>query len=82
MNAIIASCNTVAADMTAAHLMGFSPHEIPTFAWANKAGLRPERLEEIEFRGDPLSDLRREFERPRILPWSVARGVWATREII
>lgn len=81
MDTIVASATPLAADMVAASLMGFSPAEIPTFIWANKAGLRPERMEEIEVRGDSLVSLRRKFVRPVIIPWSVARNVWATREI-
>jgi len=81
MNTIVASVNPLAADMVAASLMGFGPSEIPTFRWANKAGLRPERMEEIEFRGDPFASVHRRFARPFVVPWSVARLAWATREI-
>jgi uncharacterized protein (DUF362 family) len=81
MDTIIAGVNPLAADMVAASLMGFRPSEIPTFTWANKAGLLPERMEEIEVPGESLDSLRREFVRPFIVPWSTARNVWATREI-
>jgi hypothetical protein len=61
--------------------MGFNPTEVPTFSWANKAGLGPERLDQIEIRGEPLDTVRRKFVRPAIVPWSIARYFWATREI-
>jgi len=81
METIVAGANPLATDMVAASLMGFEPAEIPTFTWANKVGLRPERLDEIEIRGQPIEKARRTFARPRIAPWDVVRNVWATREI-
>jgi uncharacterized protein (DUF362 family) len=81
MDAIIAGTNPLATDMVAARLMGFDPSEIPTFAWAQKAGLRPERLDEIELRGESVESVRRKFARPQVSPWDVVRKVWATREI-
>jgi len=81
METIVAGTNPLATDMVAASLMGFKPSEVPTFAWANKAGLRPEGLEDIEIRGDPMESIRRRFVRPRILPWSVVRTFWAPREV-
>ena len=81
METIVAGANPLATDMVAANLMGFDPPEVPTFTWANKAGLRPERLDEIEIRGESVERVRRKFERPQILPWSVVRNFWATREI-
>ena len=81
MDVIVAGTNPLATDMVAASLMGFEPAEIPTFTWANKAGLGPERLDEIEVRGDPVENVRRKFLRPLIQPWSAVRRYWATREI-
>jgi uncharacterized protein (DUF362 family) len=81
MEVIVAGTNPLATDMVAANLMGFDPPEIPTFTWANKAGLRPERLEEIEVRGEPVEKVRRRFKRPLIQPWNTVRNFWATREI-
>ena len=72
MDLIVAGTNPLATDMVAAAAMGFAPEEIPTFAWANRAGLRPERLEEIEIRGEPLDRVRRKFVKPAIVPWSPA----------
>jgi len=81
METIVAGTNPLATDMVAASLMGFNVSEIPTFTWANKAGLRPERLDEIEIRGESIESARQKFARPQILPWDVVRNVWATREI-
>jgi len=81
MATIVAGANPLATDMVAAHLMGFAPSEIPTFTWAQKAGLRPERFDQIELRGDPVESIRRKFVRPQIVPWEIARQTWATREI-
>jgi len=81
MEAIVAGTNALATDMVAANLMGFNPSEIPTFTWAHKAGLRPERLDEIEICGASVESVRRKFARPQVLPWEVVRNSWATREI-
>jgi len=81
METIVAGANPLATDMVAAALMGFDVSDIPTFAWASKAGLRPERLDDIEIRGVPIESARRKFARPQIAPWEAARQVWATREI-
>ena len=81
MELILAGTNPLATDMVAASVMGFDPSEIPTFAWANRAGLSPQRLEEIEVRGEAIGNVQRKFARPVITPWSVARKFWATREI-
>jgi uncharacterized protein (DUF362 family) len=81
METIVAGTNPLAADMVAAQLMGFDPSEIPTFLWANKAGMWPGRLEEIEIRGEKPESVRRRFVRPAIVPWKIARNFWATREI-
>jgi len=81
METIIAGSDPLATDMVAASVMGFDPPEIPTFAWANKAGLRPERLDEIDVRGESIESVKRKFARPQVVPWSVARTAWATREI-
>jgi len=81
METIVAGTNPLATDIVAASLMGFRPAEVPTFIWANKAGLRPERLEDIEIRGLSIESVRRPFVRPRILPWNIVRTFWAPREL-
>jgi len=81
MDVIVAGTNPVAADMVAASLMGFAPAEVPVFAWAEKAGLRPGRLEEIEIRGEPLDRVRRPFAKPQVVAWSAIRNFWGNKEL-
>jgi uncharacterized protein (DUF362 family) len=81
MDLIIAGANPVAADMVAAAVMGFQPSEVPVFAWANKAGLHPAGLEEIEIRGERLQDVRRPFAKPQVYPWSIVRPLFGAKEI-
>jgi uncharacterized protein (DUF362 family) len=81
MNVIIAGTNPLATDMVAASVMGFEPDEIPTFTWANKVGMLPQNLEEIEIRGEEISGVRRRFKRPRLNDWNDIRSVWASQEL-
>jgi len=81
MDVIIAGTNPVATDMVAASAMGFEPGEIPTFAWANKAGLTPVRLADIELRGDALDQVRRPFQKPFLMKWNNIRPLWGAKEI-
>jgi len=81
MEMIIAGANPLATDMIAAHLMGFDEGAVPTFTWANKAGLDPARVDQIEVRGEPLTGARRQFKKPLVMPWAIGRHFWATREI-
>jgi uncharacterized protein (DUF362 family) len=81
MDLIIAGTNPLATDMVAASCMGFRPEEIPTFHWANKAGLTPSRLDEIEVRGETLEQARRPFIRPKIYAWKEIRDVWGAKEV-
>jgi len=81
MNVIVAGTNPLATDMAAASLMGFEPREVPTFHWANKAGMTPRSLAEIEIRGEPLKNVRRSFERPQLLAWNDIRPYWGLKEI-
>jgi len=81
METIVAGTNPLATDMVGAKLMGFEAAEIPTFAWANKAGMLPARLEDVEIRGEAVETAQRRFVRPEMQPWGAVRRVWATREI-
>jgi uncharacterized protein (DUF362 family) len=81
MNLIIAGTNPLATDMVAANCMGFQPSEIAQFTWANKAGLKPAGLDEIEVRGKPLGSVRRSFKKPSIYTWEQVRQVWGVKEI-
>jgi uncharacterized protein (DUF362 family) len=81
MNVIVAGTNPLATDMVAAKLMGFEPKEIPTFFWADKAGMKPTSFNEIEIRGEPLDRVRRPFARPQLYTWNAIRSVWGAKEI-
>jgi len=81
MNVIVAGTNPLATDMVAANLMGFEPQDIPTFLWANKAGMTPLSLPEIEIRGEALDRVRRPFAKPQLSTWNAIRSVWGAREI-
>ena len=81
MDVIVAGTNPVAADMVAASVMGFAPAEVPTFLWANKAGLRPGALEEIEIRGEPIQRARRVFAKPQLVAWNAIRPYWGNHEL-
>jgi uncharacterized protein (DUF362 family) len=81
MGLIIAGTNPLATDMVSAGLMGFEPGEVPMFAWANKAGMKPARLDEIEVRGEKLDAVRRKFARPQLFSWPSIRNLWGVKEI-
>ncbi len=81
MDLIIAGTNPLATDIVAASIMGFEPNEVPTFIWANKAGMKPTKLDEIEVRGEKPDTVRRQFARPQIYPWAAISGFWGAQEI-
>ena len=81
MDLIIAGTNPLATDMVASKVMGFETAEIPTFSWANKAGMEPASMDEIEIRGEKLEDVRRNFVKPTIYTWENIRDVWGAKEI-
>jgi uncharacterized protein (DUF362 family) len=81
MGLIIAGTNPLATDMIAASCMGFKTEEIPTFYWANKAGLTPSRLDEIEVRGETPEQVKRPFIRPKTYAWKEIRDVWGVKEV-
>ena len=63
MNLIIAGTDPLATDMVAASVMGIKPTEVPTFVWAQKLGMKPGLLEEIEVRGAQIDEVKRKFVR-------------------
>lgn len=81
MDVIIAGTNPLATDMVAASVMGFEPEEIPTFVWANKAGMQPQSLDEIDIRGEEVSRVSRRFVEPQLNSWNDIRLVWGVQEI-
>jgi uncharacterized protein (DUF362 family) len=81
MDLIIAGTNPLATDMVTARCMGFRPREIPTFTWANKAGMKPSRMEDIEIRGEQPRDVGRKFVRPNVVAWKDIKDVWGFKVI-
>jgi uncharacterized protein (DUF362 family) len=81
MNLIIAGTDPLATDMVAASIMGFQPSEIPTFQWANKAGMQTQKLSQIEIRGETIASVQRNFVRPQLTPWNDIRGTFGAQEL-
>ena len=73
MGVIVVGTNPLATDMVASSLMGFMPREVPTFAWAAKAGMKPGSLDEIEIRVAALDTVRRPFAKPELVTWDAIR---------
>ncbi|MGB2960097.1 MAG: hypothetical protein WBD30_14505, partial [Bacteroidota bacterium] len=65
----------------AASLMGFRMHEVPTFRWAQKIGMTPETLDEVEVRGEKLESVRRRFRKPDIVSWDSICRSWGVKEL-
>jgi uncharacterized protein (DUF362 family) len=81
MGLIIAGTNPLATDMVAASLMGFRMREVPTFRWAQKVGMTPGSLDEIDIRGEALASVRRRFQKPNIASWSSICRNWGVKEL-
>ncbi|MFC1716122.1 DUF362 domain-containing protein [Candidatus Poribacteria bacterium] len=81
MDLIIAGTNPLATDIVAASVMGFEPDEIPQFDWAEKAGMSPTRLGEIEVRGERIDNVRRNFVRADVTPWAGISDSFAVHEL-
>ncbi len=81
MGVIVAGTNPLATDVVAARIMGFKPEEVPTFAVAQKAGMKPASLEEIEIRGEKLANVERALKKPQIFPWDSISRVWGVKEM-
>ena len=81
MGVIVAGTNPLATDMVAAHIMGFRKEEVPTFVVAQRAGMKPVSLEEIEIRGEKLSSVRRMLKKPNVVPWQSISQVWGVKEM-
>ncbi len=81
MDLIIAGNNPLATDMVASRVMGFKTDEIPTFSWANKAGMKPSSIDEIEVRGETIQSVQRNLLKPTIYAWESIRSFWGAKEI-
>jgi uncharacterized protein (DUF362 family) len=81
MDLIIAGVNPLATDMVASNCMGFKPNEIPTFHWANKVGMKPTCLDNIELRGERPRNVGKNLVRPNIYAWNDIRNIWGAKVI-
>ena len=81
MGVIIAGTNPLATDMVAARVMGFRAEEVPTFAFARKAGMEPSTLEGVEVRGESIGDVERSFKRPELVSWENINHFWGVKEL-
>jgi uncharacterized protein (DUF362 family) len=81
MGVIVAGTNPLATDMVAAGIMGFKTEEIPTFTCAHRAGMGPSSIEEIEVRGERISDVGRMFMRPAVVSWDSISHMWGVKEM-
>jgi uncharacterized protein (DUF362 family) len=81
MDLIIAGSNPLATDIVAAKVMGFEPAEIPTFIWASRLGMYPARISEIEVRGEKVENVKRNFIKPNVVPWTDINKSWGVQEI-
>jgi uncharacterized protein (DUF362 family) len=80
MDVIIAGMNPLATDMVTANIMGYDISEVPIFLWAQKAGMQPVTLEEIETRGENPCAVRRKLIRPKVSEWKDFRKWYAAKE--
>ncbi|MGA9109354.1 MAG: hypothetical protein ACLPSL_07355 [Smithella sp.] len=63
--------NALATDMVAANVMGFETNEIDTFKWAFKAGMTPNKIDDIQIMGEHPEDVRRQFKKPEMIPYNL-----------
>jgi uncharacterized protein (DUF362 family) len=81
MDLIIAGTNPLATDMVAARVMGFEAEEVPTFVLAQKLGMGPAAISDIEVRGERIESVQRKFARPNVIPWTSINKFWGVQEL-
>jgi uncharacterized protein (DUF362 family) len=81
MGLIVAGTNPLATDMVAARTMGFEMEEIPTFRIAQRAGMSPASLDEVEVRGEKVADVNKNFKKPNVVAWESIREFWGVKEM-
>ncbi|HSM16004.1 MAG TPA: DUF362 domain-containing protein [Gemmatimonadales bacterium] len=81
MNLIVAGTNPLATDMVAADIMGFGVNDVPTLAWAYRAGLGPASVREVEVRGEKPDTVRRPFRKPNVVSWESINQAWGVQEL-
>jgi uncharacterized protein (DUF362 family) len=70
MDLIIAGTNPLATDVVAASVMGFDPKEIQQLYLAHSLGMGPIKLSDIEVRGARVRNVKQDFEKPVLQPWT------------
>jgi uncharacterized protein (DUF362 family) len=80
-NLIIAGTNPLATDMVGAKIMGFHKNEVATLAMAIRARMKPDSLDYIEIRGEPLEAVQMAFKRPDLVPWGDVKSWYGVKEI-
>ena len=63
-NTVVAGSNPVAVDAVGSEIMGITPTELATTRLANRTGLGPLNLDEIELLGTPIARVKRYLKRP------------------
>ena len=81
MGVIVAGTNPLATDMIAARIMGFENRDVPTFGVAQKTGMTPASIDDIEVRGEKISSVERKFVRPNIVSWQSISRLWGVKEL-
>jgi uncharacterized protein (DUF362 family) len=81
MGVIVAGTNPLATDMIAARIMGFENYEVPTFLIAQKSGMTPRSINDIEVRGEKIASVERKFMKPNIVSWGSISQFWGVKEI-
>ncbi|MHA2430402.1 MAG: DUF362 domain-containing protein [Promethearchaeota archaeon] len=76
LDLILAGYDGVALDTTVCKIIGFDPNEVIYLAKAEKKRLGTTNLESIEFLGEKIEDIRRDFKRPKKRPISMPLPKW------
>jgi hypothetical protein len=61
--------------------MGFENRDVPTFGVAQKTGMTPASIDDIEVRGEKISSVERKFVRPNIVSWQSISRLWGVKEL-
>ena len=81
MNLIIAGTNPLATDIVGAAIMGIDAGEVPAFSLAQKSGMEPASLDQIEIRGEKIENVRRIFVRANVVPFNSIKNWFGAKEI-
>ena len=81
MGVIVAGTNPLATDMVAARIMGIKNDDVPTFLVAQKIGMTPTDMDDIELRGERIGTVKRTFAKPNIVSWNSISRSWGVKEM-